>query len=72
MIPPPSTLISDTILKYKEQQAKESPAPQTPEEIEVPQQEGEGEANTISRTLIPPPPFTPGVSTMSDWSNFLS
>jgi hypothetical protein len=75
MIPPPSTLISDTIHKYKEQQAKEPAAPQTPEApeaAEVPQQEGEGEANSISRNLLPPPPFTPGVSTMSDWSNFLS
>jgi hypothetical protein len=75
LIPPPTSLISDSIQKYKEQQAKEPPAPtpeHAPEHAEVPQKEGEGEANTISRTLIEPPPFTPGVSTMNDWSNFLS
>lgn len=70
LIPPPPTLISDSIQKYKDQQAKE-PAP-APEVAAAPQQEGEGEANSISRTLIEPPPFTPGVSSMNDWSNFLS
>ncbi len=70
LIPPPPTLISDSIQKYKEQQAKE-PAP-APEVAAAPQKEGEGEANSISRTLIEPPPFTPGVSSMNDWSNFLS
>jgi hypothetical protein len=64
LIPPPTTLISASIHKYKEQQAKEPPA--------APQKEGEGEASTISRTLLDPPPFIPGVPAMHDWSNFLS
>lgn len=73
LIPPPTSLISDSIQKYKEQQAKEPPTPAPEHEhAEVPQKEGEGEANSISRTLIEPPPFAPGVSTMNDWSNFLS
>jgi hypothetical protein len=73
LIPPPPNLISDSIQKYKEQQAKEPPASSTaPETAEASQKEGEGEANSISRTLIEPPAFTPGVSTMNDWSNFLS
>ncbi len=69
LIPPPTQLISDTIQKYKEQQAKE-PAPS--ESPEIVQKEGEGDANTISRSVIEPPPFTSGPSSMSDWSNFLS
>ncbi len=71
LIPPPTNLISDSIQKYKEQQAKEPPAP-SQEPAEASQEEGEGEANSISRTLIEPPPFTPGVATMNEWSNFLS
>ena len=69
LIPPPTQLISDTIQKYKEQQAKE-PAPS--ESPEIVKKEGEGDANTISRSVIEPPPFTSGPSSMSDWSNFLS
>ncbi len=73
LIPPPTSLISDSIQKYKEQQAKEPPAPEpAPELHEAAQKEGEGPANSISRTLIEPPPFTPGAATMNDWSNFLS
>ncbi|MGH2639530.1 MAG: hypothetical protein ACRDF4_09665 [Rhabdochlamydiaceae bacterium] len=71
LIPPPTSLISDSIQKYKDQQAKEPPA-LAPEPAEIPQKEGEGEANSISRTLIEPPPFTPGVSTMNDWSRFFT
>lgn len=70
LIPPPPGLISDSIQKYKEQQAKETP-PQEPAPA-AQNNDGEGEANSISRTMIAPPPFTPGASSMSDWSNFLS
>lgn len=70
LIPPPTQLISDTIQKYKDQQAKDPLIPSEP--AEVIRKEGEGDANTISRTLIEPPPFTTGPSSMSDWSNFLS
>jgi hypothetical protein len=58
LIPPPSTLISDTIGRYKEQQAAEKP-PQTP-----------GEETTLNRvaletkTILSPP--------MTDWTRFLS
>lgn len=69
LIPPPTQLISDTIQKYKEQQAKEPTPTESPEIV---QKEGEGDANTISRSVIEPPPFTSGPSSMSDWSNFLS
>ncbi len=71
LIPPPPNLISASIQKYKEQQAKESPTP-SPEVEGSPQKEGEGEANTISRILVDTPPFPPGISTMNEWSNFLS
>ncbi len=73
LIPPPPTLISKSIQKYKEQQSQE--APPQPAEVaqkEATQKEGEGEANTISRSLIEPPAFTPGLPSMNEWSNFLS
>jgi hypothetical protein len=75
LIPPPPTLISASIQKYKEQQTQEpsvEPAPNLKEPEEHPQKEGEGEANTISRQILEPPPFNREFSTMNDWSHFLS
>lgn len=72
LIPPPPTLISASIQKYKEQQSQEVPAAPPTEPKEASQKEGEGEANAISRSILPPPSFTPGFPTMNEWSNFLS
>lgn len=72
LIPPPPTLISASIQKYKEQQSQEPPAAPPVEPKEVPQKEGEGEANTISRSILQPPSYTPGLPSMNEWSNFLS
>lgn len=72
LIPPPPTLISASIQKYKDQQSQEPSVPAPVESKEAPQKEGEGEANTISRSVLPPPALTPGYPTMNEWSNFLS
>lgn len=64
LIPPPPNLISESIQKYKAQQSQE-PVP-----TEAIQKEGEGDANSISRAVLPPPPFTPGLPSITDWSNF--
>ena len=60
LIPPPPNLISDSIQKYKEQQAQEAAK-------ELPPVEGEGEANIISRSVLEPPPFIP--PNPSDWNS---
>ncbi len=58
LIPPPTTLISDTIHKYKEQQSQEAaPSPIV-----------ESDSNSISRSaLAETPPFSPP----TNWDNFL-
>lgn len=70
LIPPPPTLISASIQKYKGQQSQEPPAtpPAEPAEAhqKAPQKGGEGEANTISRSILQPPSFTPGSPSMND------
>jgi hypothetical protein len=63
LIPPPTTLISDSIHKYKEQQ---SAAPVAPESEK--KEEPSGESTPISRVALEPEPFT----NLNDWSNYLS
>ena len=52
LIPPPKTLISDSIKKYKEMQTEQAPEP-SPEKPEEPREtgefRGEGDQNTVSR-----------------------
>jgi hypothetical protein len=70
LIPPPTSLIADSIQKYKDQQAQAPHLTEPPKEASS--SEDSGEANTISRTLLEPPLFIPGSPTAGDWGNFLS
>lgn len=66
LIPPPTTLISETIHKYKEQQSQEPPVPEAAPKIV------EDDSNSISRTALPEvPPLSTNFSPMSNWNNFL-
>ena len=62
LIPPPTTLISDTIQKYKEQQSQAEAAPKIIED----------DSNSISRTALPEAaPLSTSFSSITDWNNFL-
>ncbi len=70
LIPPPKTLISDSIKKYKEMQSEAPPAP-----IKIEEPTDEGDPNTISRTTISPSSETLQTtstlfSTIANWAGF--
>lgn len=67
LIPPPTTLISESIHKYKEQQ---SAAPVTPEPEK--KEEPNGDSTPISRVALESESFTAPFTSLNDWSNYLS
>lgn len=70
LIPPPKTLISDSIKKYKEMQTEAAPEP-APEKPEEPRDEGD--PNTISRTTALNETFqttSTFFSNLTNWTGF--
>jgi hypothetical protein len=73
LIPPPTTLISQNIHKYKEQQSgqHQQDAPEKREE-EEPKSDPDANDAPISRVAIEPQPFTTHFTNLNDWNHFLS
>lgn len=70
LIPPPKTLISDSIKKYKEMQTEAAPAPEKADDTR-----DEGEPNTVSRTTVSSleetfQPTATFFSNLSNWTGF--
>lgn len=70
LIPPPTTLISHNIQKYKDQQSGHTP-PQEPKKEEEPK-EPEGDSTPISRVAVEPQPLTTHFTNLEGWNHFLS
>ena len=73
LIPPPTTLISHNIQKYKDQQSGNLP-PKEPETLkeEEPKIEPNGDSNPISRTAVEPQPLSMQSTQLEGWNHFLS
>ena len=72
LIPPPTTLISQNIQKYKDQQSGSNPA-QEPEVPPVPAPESDSDSNSISRVALEEAqPLTTNFSNLNGWNHFLS
>lgn len=70
LIPPPTSLISDTIHRYKEQQQEPEKPASAPEP--TPPQIIEDDSNSISRVATPESqPTTTNFSALNNWNNFL-
>ena len=68
LIPPPSTLISETIGRYKEQQQAHTPPPEEPKKDEP-----EGDGTPLNRVSVEANAFqTTQTNFSSDWTSFLS
>ena len=68
LIPPPKTLISDSIKKYKDMQTEASPAPEKPQEPR-----DEGDPSSVSRVTVQPEALqatSTFFSTLSSWTGF--
>jgi hypothetical protein len=82
LIPPPTTLISHNIQKYKDQQAGNVPAqesseptPETrpePRKEEEPKIESDSDSNSISRVAVEPQPLSLQSTQLDGWNHFLS
>lgn len=73
LIPPPTTLISQNIQKYKEQQSGNAPQEPEPRKEDEPKFEPDSDSNSISRTALEEPqPLTTNFSNLSGWNHFLS
>ena len=74
LIPPPTTLISHNIQKYKDQQSGNVPPPQEsdlPKE-EEPKIEPDSDSNSISRVALEPQPLSMQSTQLDGWNHFLS
>ncbi len=74
LIPPPTTLISHNIQKYKDQQSGHLPPPESPEprKEEEPRVESDGDPTPISRMAVEPQPLTTNFTSLEGWNHFLS
>ena len=73
LIPPPTTLISHNIHRYKEYQTNSnSETPKPPEEPTTAPPEPEGDSTPISRVAVENQPITTNFTSLNDWSNFLT
>lgn len=72
LIPPPTSLISQNIHRYKEYQtgAGSEPSKPTEEPTPIAPPEPEGDSTPISRVAIEPP--SNNFTSLNDWSNFLT
>lgn len=71
LIPPPTTLISHNIQKYKDQQSGNLPPQEMPKE-EEPKIEPETDSNPISRVAVEPQPLDLQSKSIDGWNHFLS
>ena len=70
LIPPPTTLISQNIQKYKDQQTGHTPPPP---KVEEPKPESDVDSNPISRiALEEAQPLTTNFTNLNSWNHFLS
>jgi hypothetical protein len=77
LIPPPTTLISHNIQKYKDQQAgnvppQESESSPAPRKEEEPKIEPDSDSTPISRVAVEPQPLTMQSTHLDSWNHFLS
>jgi len=75
LIPPPTTLISHNIQKYKDQQSAHTPpleSKQEPKKEEEPKAEPDGESTPISRVALEPQPMMTQFTNLEGWNHFLS
>jgi len=74
LIPPPTTLISDTIARYKDMITPAEPKPAEEPKKEEPKKPEEGEGSSLSRSVVSEadPMHTSNFAPLSDWTNFLS
>ncbi len=82
LIPPPTTLISHNIQKYKDQQSgnippqeSSEPRPETrtePRKEEEPRVESDGDSTPISRVAVELQPLTTNFTNLEGWNHFLS
>jgi hypothetical protein len=72
LIPPPTTLISHNIQKYKDQQTGNLPpaAPEVPKEEEEPK--SDSDSNSISRVAALPQPLSLQSTQLDGWNHFLT
>jgi len=71
LIPPPTTLISHNIQKYKDQQSGNLPPP----EQELPKEEEpkpDSDTNSISRVAVEPQPLSLQSTQLDGWNHFLT
>jgi hypothetical protein len=71
LIPPPTTLISHNIQKYKDQQSGNLPPP----EPELPKEEepqSDSDSNSISRVAVEPQPLNLQSTQLDGWNHFLT
>ncbi len=71
LIPPPTTLISHNIQKYKDQQSGNLPPP----EQELPKEEepkSDSDSNSISRVAVEPQPLNLQSTQLDGWNHFLT
>jgi hypothetical protein len=72
LIPPPTTLISHNIQKYKDQQSGNlpPPEPELPKEEEEPKPDSD--SNSISRVAVEPQPLNLQSTQLDGWNHFLT
>ncbi|MBS0647933.1 MAG: hypothetical protein JSS10_01760 [Verrucomicrobia bacterium] len=70
LIPPPTTLISHNIQKYKDQQSGQPPQESEPKREEEPKSEPNGESTPISRVALESPSMTTSFTTLEGWNPF--
>ncbi len=72
LIPPPTTLISQNIQKYKDQQTGHTP-PQEPEPRKEDEPESDADTSPISRVALEEvQPLTTNFTNLNGWNHFLS
>lgn len=73
LIPPPTTLISHNIQKYKDQQSGNVPPPEPePLKEEEPKIEPDSDSTPISRMAVEPQPLSMQSTHLEGWNHFLS
>lgn len=71
LIPPPTTLISHNIQKYKDQQSGNLP-PQEPEPPKEEESNPDSDSNSISRVAVEPQPLNLQSTQLDGWNHFLT
>ncbi len=72
LIPPPTTLISHNIQKYKDQQAATVPPPPEPELPKEEEPKPDSDSNSISRVAVEPQPLSLQSTQLDGWNHFLT